>query len=56
MKNEQINENRVHQLEQEGQKDLEENEADEGKDLAYWKNLAKRLKKKLKSQIKDRKD
>ena len=57
MKQEELNEYKIHQLEQEEKKDLDENESEDKKeDITYWKNLARRLKKKLKASIQDKKD
>lgn len=59
MKQEELNEYKLRELEQEQKKDLDENEAeaeDKKEDINYWKNLAKRLKKKLKASIQDKKD
>lgn len=57
MKQEELNEYKLRELEQEEKNDLDENEAEDKKeDISYWRNLAKRLKKKLKSSIQDKKD
>ena len=57
MKQEEINEFKVQEIEQEEEKDLDENEAEDKKeDINYWRNLAKKLKRKLKSTVQDKKD
>ena len=57
MKTLEINEFKVQEIEQEEEKDLDENEAEDKKeDINYWRNLAKKLKRKLKSTVQDKKD
>ena len=47
----------MHELEEEEQKDVQEDSpVEEGKDVAYWRSLAKRLRKKLKQAIQDKQD
>ena len=48
---------KANEIEQEEEKDLDENEAEDKKeDINYWRNLAKKLKWKLKSTVQDKKD